>query len=165
MRLMRLCISSFTADSQGVCSSIVQSYRMPSEYCVRLVGDGGGGDFVNSTLSIWGTTLTGSAYSFSGTGTITTETETLETRTASMAATASTATAESTETYVAVSVVGMIYLVHEAAETAGGTTSPTPSSTSSGASVIARGPQLASLALIVSTLAMAFISGFSSLVA
>lgn len=160
--LTTLGISSFTADPAGGCTSFVQTYSVPSEYCVRLVGDGAGGDFVNTTLSIWGTTLTGSAYSFAGSGTITTVTETLETPTASTASTAST------DDYVGVSVVAMLYLVHNATETAGGISSPTSSSTSlpsSAASMTAKGPQLASVALIVSTMAVAFTSGFMLMLA
>lgn len=126
---------------------------------MRVVGDGGGGDFVNATLSIWGTTVTGSSFSASGTATITTETTTIET------------SAETPiEDYVGVSVVAMLYLVHGATETAGtsGTSSPTSSSTSSpssAASASSRGPQLASVALIISTLAVAFTSGFMLLTA
>lgn len=123
------------------------------------MADGGGGDFVNATLSIWGTTVTGSSFSASGTATITTETETIET------------SAETPiEDYVGVSLVAMLYLVHDATETAGasGTSSPTSSSTaspSSAASANPRGPQLASVALIISTLAVAFTSGFTLLMA
>lgn len=114
-----------------------------------------GADFVNTTLSIWGTTMTGSAFTVTGTGTITTETMTLETP---------------VEDYIGVSAVEMLYLVHAATETAGasGTSSPTSFSTSppsSAASANARSSQLASAALIVSTLAVAFTSGFMLLMA
>lgn len=113
-----------------------------------MVAGEAGGDFVNTTLSIWGTTVTGSAFTVTGTGSITTETRTLETPVSD---------------YVGVSVVGMIYLVQDATETAGGTSSQTSTSTSSpssAASVNTRGTGLASAALIVSTVAVAFTSGF-----
>lgn len=117
------------------------------------MAEGGGGDFVNTTLSIWGTTVTGSAFTLTGTGTISTETMQLET---------------SRGDYVGVSVVAMLYMVHDATATAGGTSSPTSSSTStpsSAASANARGPQLASFALVFSTMAVAFTSGFMLLMA
>lgn len=116
-----------------------------------MAGDAGG-DFVNTTLSIWGTTVTGSAFTITGTGTITTETMTLETP---------------VEDYIGVSAVAMLYLVHDATETAGagGTSSPTSSSTSSPSSAASRNPQLASVALIVSTVVVAFTSGFVFLMA
>ena len=117
------------------------------------MGDGAGGDYVNTTLSIWGTTVTGSAFTITGSGRITTETRPVETP---------------VENYVGVSVVAMIYLVHEASETAGGTSSPTSSSTSSPSSAASAnpgGPQLASFALITSTMAVAFTSGFMLLMA
>lgn len=135
------------------------TYSVPTEYCQRVVGDGAGGDFVNATLSIWGTTVTGSSFTVTGTGTITTETTTIET------------SAETPiEDYVGVSVVAMLYLVHGATETAGasGTSSSTSSSSSSpssAASANSRGPQLASVALVISTLAVAFTSGFMMLMA
>lgn len=158
MVLTRVKLSSFTAGPEGGCTSIIKDYSLPSEYCVRVIDDDAGGDFVNTTLSIWGTTLTGSAYSFSGSGTITTMTETLET------STTSTTSTDLKEDYVGVSIVAMLYLVHDATETARGTSTPT-SSPSSAASMIARGPQLASLALVFSLLAVSFTSGFIMLVA
>ncbi|KKY29565.1 hypothetical protein UCDDA912_g10503 [Diaporthe ampelina] len=89
------CPSSFSADYWGACSSIVQTYSVPAEYCQRVMGDGAGGDYVNTTLSIWGTTVTGSAFTITGSGRITTETRPVETP---------------VENYVGVSVVAMIYL-------------------------------------------------------
>lgn len=154
--LTRVKLSSFTAGPEGGCTSIIQDYSVPSEYCVRLIDDDAGGDFVNTTLSIWGTTLTGSAYSFSGSGTITTMTETLET------STSSTTSTSLTEDYVGVSIVAMLYLVHDATETAGSSSTSSPSSA---ASMTARGPQLASLALVFSILAVSFTSGFIMLIA
>lgn len=149
------CPSSFTADPLGRCTSLVPSYSVPPEYCRRIVAGDAVGDFVNTTLSIWGTTVTGSAFTVSGTGTITTETMTLETP---------------LEDYIGVSVVEMLYMVHDATETAGatGTSSPTSSSTSSPSSAAAantRNPKLASVALIVSTVVVAFTSGFMLLMA
>ncbi|KAJ0125263.1 hypothetical protein J7T55_006608 [Diaporthe amygdali] len=145
------CPSSYTADAQGACSSIVSSYSVPNEYCIRVIDDDSS-DRANTTLSIFGTTVTGTAF---GTGTITTETMTLETP---------------TESYVGVSYVAMLYLVHDATETATGSSSPTSSpspssSSSSAASANARVPRLASAALIVSTLFAAFTSGFMLLMA
>lgn len=150
VELTRLEISSFSADPWGACSSIVSTYSIPSEYCQRVVGDGAGGDFVNTTLSIWGTTVTGSAFTITGSGRITTETVPVETP---------------VQDYVGVSVVAMLYLVHEATETAGGSGASSTSSPASAASVNARGPQLASVALIISTMAVAFTSGFMFLIA
>lgn len=155
--LTRVKLSSFTAGPEGGCTSIIQDYSVPPEYCVRLVDDDdAGGDFVNTTLSIWGTTLTGSAYSFSGSGTITTMTETIET------STSSTTSTDLTEDYVGVSIVAMLYLVHDATETAGSSSTSSPSSA---ASMTARGPQLVPLALVFSILAVSFTSGFLMLIA
>lgn len=129
------------------------TYSVPPEFCQRVVAGDAGADFVNATLSIWGTTVTGSSFTITGTGTITTETTTLETPVSD---------------YVGVSIVAMVYLVHGATETAAGTSSPTSSSTSSpssAASANARDPQLASAALIVSAMVVAFTSGFTFLMA
>lgn len=133
------------------------SYSVPPEFCQRVVAGDAGADFVNATLSIWGTTVTGSSFTVTGTGAITTETMTRASETP-------------LEDYVGVSIVAMVYLVNGATETAasGGTSSPTSSSTSSpssAASANTRGPQLASAALIVSTVVVAFTSGFVFLMA
>lgn len=142
------CPSAFTVDPYGQCTSVLETYSVPPVYCRRFVGDGAGGRWVNTTLSIWGTTVTGLTPSYTGTGTVTTETMTIQ---------------DDVSKYVGVSAQAMLYLVYAATDTAGVTSPPTSSSTaspSSAASVAARRPQLASIALVLSTIFVAFTSGF-----
>ncbi|KAG8160443.1 hypothetical protein KVR01_009979 [Diaporthe batatas] len=143
------CPSAFTVDPYGQCTSVIQTYSVPGDYCRRYLGEGLSGEWVNTTLSIWGTTVTGSSPSITGTGTVSIVTQTIDD--------------DEISEYVGFSVEPMLYLVYAATDTAGVTSSATSSSAaspSSAASATARSPQLASIALVLSTMVLAFLSGF-----
>lgn len=140
-------ISSFTASINGICMSVMPSYTVSSTFCQRVLNNNDA-EAENVTLSIFGTTYTGSSISITGTGPIITETMTVPTSTES-------ASGE----YVGVSVVEMLYLVHAATDSAAAS-----SSGSGSGSAAAANPKLRAFTLIVSTMVVAFTSGFLVLV-
>lgn len=157
-----LCLSGFEVDVNGVCSSALPSdVPIPTTVCERIA-DPDDYEFGNKTLTMFGTTFTGTGISVTGSVPYNTSTVTLT----SLAPTDATDTA--TE-YVVMTYQAALYLVHAPSDT--GTSSGSgPTSTGSGgasngtsssaASSLLQGVGIASAGALFAVVT-AFASGFA----
>lgn len=128
----------YTANVNGGCSSLVAAYT-PTVGCQRMIPPGDV-DSTSTTLSIFGTTLSGEIMTLTATSPIT---ETV------------TTTFEAPDCYVGLKYVAQITLVHQASDVSAAATSGGAGQTSasaSGGAVTRKGPNLA---LALSGMAMA----------